>query len=333
MSTDSATRDAAPVGFWRPVTGGGIALVALGAALWGTDPLFRRGLALSLPTPALVLVEHLLPTVLLAPFVVRGLRRAVRVFGFREWLALLVLGCGASALATLLFTEAFTFGSPTTPVLLQQVQPLFAVAGARLLLGERLRPRFGAFLVAGLVGAYLIAFANPLAVGAQGLAPALLALAAAALWGTGTVLGRRLGALMPFAELTALRLFFGLIASAAVAVPTGSVPALGSLSGTAVLALVLLALVPGLLALLVYYRGLQSTPASAATLAELAFPLTTVVVNYLAFGAVLSPTQWTGVVLLAGTVTVMGTVRARGSSIGVVPVRPPMPIREAAEGL
>jgi hypothetical protein len=31
-------------------------------------------------------------------------------------------------------------------------------------------------------------------------------------------------------------------------------------------------------------------------------------------------------------VTVMGMVRARGSSIGVVPVRPPLPIREAVEG-
>lgn len=321
---------ATTTGFWRPVTGGGIALVALGAALWGTDPLFRQGLALSVPTPALVLVEHLLPTVLLAPFVVRGLRRAIRTFGVREWVALLVLGCGASALATLLFTEAFTYGSPTTPVLLQQVQPLFAVAGARLLLGERLHPRFGGFLVAGLAGAYLIAFANPFSVGVNGLTPALLALAAAALWGSGTVLGRRLGASVPFAELTALRLFFGLLAATAVAVPTGSIPALGSLTPTAVLALVLLALVPGLLSLLVYYRGLSGTPAAAATLAELAFPLTTVIVNYLAFHEVLSPTQWIGVVLLAGTVTVMGTVRARGSSIGVVPVRPPLPVREVA---
>ncbi|HEY8318168.1 MAG TPA: EamA family transporter [Amnibacterium sp.] len=324
--------DPQTAGFWRPVTGGGIALVALGAALWGTDPLFRQGLALTVPTPALVLVEHLLPTLILVPFVVRGLRRAARTFGPKEWIALLVLGCGSSALATLLFTQAFTYGNPTTPVLLQQVQPLFAVAGARMLLGERLHRRFGLFLVAGLIGAYLIAFPNPGSVEVQGLAPALLALAAAALWGTGTVLGRRLGAVLPFAELTALRLLFGLLAVTAVAIPTGSIAALGSLTPKDVLALVLLALVPGLLSLLVYYRGLSSTPAAAATIAELAFPLTTVIVNYLAFHAVLSPTQWIGMVLLAGTVTVMGTVRARGASIGVEPVRPPIPIREPARG-
>ena len=42
--------------------------------------------------------------------------------------------------------------------------------------------------------------------------------------------------------------------------------------------LVGLALVPGLAALLIYYRGLQSTPAARATIAELAFPITAAVV-------------------------------------------------------
>jgi drug/metabolite transporter (DMT)-like permease len=303
-------------------------MVALGAALWGTDPLFRQGLALDLPASVIVFVEHLLPAALLAPLVVRGLRRARATFDGRDWLALLVLGCGASALATFLFTTAFTFGSPTTPALLQQVQPLFAVAGARLLLGERLRPRFALYLVGALVGAYLIAFPNPGAVTLGGVAPAVLALAAAALWGSGTVLGRGLGAKMPFGELTALRLFFGLLASAVVVGLHGGLGALGGLDGKGVLALVLLALVPGLLSLLVYYRGLQSTPAAAATIAELAFPLTTLVVNFLAFRAVLSPTQWIGVVLLAGTMTVMNAVRTHGVPTGVeapVPQREPVP--------
>jgi drug/metabolite transporter (DMT)-like permease len=274
----------------------------------------------------IVFVEHLLPVALLVPLVLRGLRRARSTFDRKDWVALLVLGCGASALATFLFTTAFTFGSPTTPALLQQVQPLFAVAGARLLLGERLRPRFGAYLVGALVGAYLIAFPNPAAVTIGGLAPALLAVAAAALWGTGTVLGRRLSAKIPFGELTALRLFFGLLASAAVVGVHGDLGALGGLDGRGVLALVLLALVPGLVSLLVYYRGLQSTPAAAATIAELAFPLTTLAVNFLAFHVLLSGTQWIGVALLAGTMTVMNAVRPHGAPPTGVEV--PIPLAE-----
>jgi len=62
-------------------------------------------------------------------------------FDWRDWLALAVLGCGSSALATLLFTVAFTYGRPNTPVLLQQLQPF-------LLLRERVSFSANAFSVA-----------------------------------------------------------------------------------------------------------------------------------------------------------------------------------------
>jgi DME family drug/metabolite transporter len=80
---------------------------------------------------------------------------------------------------------------------------------------------------------------------------------------------------------------------------------------------VLLALVPGLMALLIYYRGLRGTPASAATLGELAFPLTALLVDYLAFHSVLSASQWFGALVLAGTMIAMGLVRANGTPTGV----------------
>lgn len=294
-------------------------MVAIGAALWGTDPLFRRGLALSMPTPAIVFAEHLLPVVLVSPYVLRGLRRARRVFAWRDWLALFVIGCGSSALATILFTEAFTYGSPTTPVLLQQIQPLFAVAAATVLLRERLRPMFGCYLAAALCGAYLIAFPDPGHVPSPVLTPALLALAAAVLWGLGTVLGRHLTAKVPFVELTALRLVFGLVAVTAVAGPRGDLTALVHMDLKAAGTLVLLALFPGLFSLLIYYRGLRGTPAAAATLGELAFPATTLLIGYLVFQDGQTLTQWIGIGLVAATVLVMGTTRPGGTPTAVEP--------------
>ncbi|MGO9205316.1 MAG: DMT family transporter [Candidatus Limnocylindrales bacterium] len=315
--TTSSARSAGGT-LWRRTTGGSFALVAFGAAMWGTDPVFRQGLALHMPAPAIVAFEQALPTVFLAPFVWRGIRRALAVFNWRDWLALGVLGCGSSALATLLFTVAFTYGRPDTPVLLQQLQPLFAVAGARFLLGERLQRRYGLYLLGGLAGSYLVAFAQPFSLGGvDGWAPALLAVSAALLWGLGTVLGRHLGAKLPFAELTALRLATGLVAALVALAVTGDGSAYSHLGAKAVLALVLLALVPGLLSLLVYYRGLRATPASAATLGELAFPFTALFLDYLAFGTTLSPSQWVGLALLVTTITTMGTLRANGTLTGV----------------
>ena len=59
-----------------------------------------------------------------------------------------------------------------------------------------------------------------------------------------------------------------------------------------------MALVPGILALLAYYKGLGSTTASVATLAELCFPVTAVLLNWIALGTSLYPPQLFGTTLL-----------------------------------
>ncbi|MPZ87177.1 MAG: EamA family transporter [Nitriliruptorales bacterium] len=289
---------------------GSFLLVALSAALWGTDALFRRGLALELPAAAVVFGEHLILVLLTLPLLIGGLR-ATRSFNRADWASLVLIGAGASATATVLFTAAFALGDPTTPLLLQKVQPLIAIAGAWLLLGERPLRHYLVYLVTGIAGAYLISFPDPTNVSIAAFVPAVLALGAAALWGMGTVLGRHLTTKVAFDQLTALRFAAGLPASALLLWMLGGVGALGGLSGSDLLALLLLALVPGLLALLLYYRGLRGTPAAAATLAELAFPLSAVLVNYVAFGTTLALSQWLGVALLSGTITVMGIAGQR----------------------
>ena len=138
----------------------GIALVALGSALWGTDALFRRGLALELPSVEVVFWEHLLLVLFTLPLIVRGLR-ILRRLPWRDWAAIAVVGGGSSVAATVLLTEAFQHGDPTTPLLLQKLQPVIVGALAFLLLGERMRPRYFAFLALALVSSYLVAFADP----------------------------------------------------------------------------------------------------------------------------------------------------------------------------
>ena len=307
----------------RTTVAGGILLIAAGSALWGTDALFRRGLALDLPATTLVFLEHLVLVALTAPFLWRA-RSQLRNLRGPDWAAAIVIGAGASAIATVMFTSAFRYGDPTTPLLLQKVQPLVAVAAASLILKERLLPRFGWFLGAGLAGAYLIAFPSPTEVGVGALTPALLALGAAVLWGLGTVLGRHLTTKLTFGTVTALRFAIGL-PTLAIALLWGTEDnGMSTIGGKDVLAIVLLALIPGLLALLLYYRGLSSAPASAATLAELAFPLSAVGLNYLVFDTSLTGTQWLGMLILVVTITTMTLLSQRGrAAIGVeVPVDP-----------
>lgn len=296
----------------RIAAGAGFGLVAVAAALWGTDALFRRTLALDLPASSVVFAEHLILVLLCAPLWARA-TRTVRGFNPRDWVSIILIGVGASALATVLFTTAFRYGDPTTPLLLQKVQPVVAVLGARLLLGERLLPRYALYFLLAVCGAYFITFASPTDVSVNRLAPALLAVGAAALWGTGTVLGRGMTTRVDVLTLTTLRFIIGFPASALM---------LALLEGRAgfqvyrladLRPLLLLALVPGLLSLMLYYRGLARTPAAAATLAELAFPLSAVLINYVAFGQTLTVTQWIGVAILSGTITTMGLAGQRAT--------------------
>ena len=103
------------------------------------------------------------------------------------------------------------------------------------------------------------------------LTAALLAVGAAVLWAIGTVLGRMVSARIASRDVTVLRFAIGLptarSCSAVQGAPVAVTP--GQLGP-----LVLLALIPGLLGLTLYYIGLRATAAARATLAELAFPVT-----------------------------------------------------------
>jgi DME family drug/metabolite transporter len=293
---------------------GGFALVAAAAVLWASDAFLRAPIATQVAAPVVVMVEHLLLVAFTAPLL-PGALRAARGFDTRQVVAVLVVGVGASAVATTLFTLAFAYAdSPTTPALLQKLQPVVAVVAATLILGERIRPRFLPTALTALAGAYLISVPDPLRLPAAALASAGLAVGAAVLWALGTVLGRLLtGAATP-AQVATLRFAVGLPATALIVWLTGADigPALTPVAAPRLLAL---ALIPGLLAMMIYYRGLAGTPASLATIAELAFPLTLLLIG----GRALTATQIAGVVILAGAVVWLGVAdRRTPEATGVV---------------
>lgn len=279
----------------------GALLVSVAAALWGLDALFRRPLAHSTSAATIVFGEHVVLVAVMLPFLVPSLIALWRA-GPGYFLAGVAVGAGASATATILFTQAFVHGDPITPVVLQKVQPLVAVAGAAVVLGERPRRGFAFFLLPALAGVWLIAFPHPLDVHANGLAPIAMSLGAATLWALGTVFGRLLGRRLAFHQVTTVRFAFGLVASAC-ALPIVGAPAWSGVHDSVWIAV--LALVTGAIALSLYYLGLRRTPAAIASLAELAFPATAILVGYVAFDAALRWSQWLGILAVAGVVTLL----------------------------
>jgi drug/metabolite transporter (DMT)-like permease len=296
----------------------GVLLVALGASLWGTDALMRQPLIdLKLSSIAIVLAEHVLLAVYAIPAVLLGWP-VVRKLRPMQWGAVLFIAWGASGLATVLFTEGFKLGDPTTVILLQKSQPLFAIVLARLALGERLSMAYWPCFLLAMVGTYLVAFSSldPIwRLPSASVAAAGFALGAALLWGAGTVLGRFALGGVPFHTLTGLRFLLALPFLAILAVPGGGLEATARGLAEAPLTVAALAFIPGLLGMLLYYLGLMRTPASVATLAELAFPFTAVVVGWLYLGRAPSPTQLIGFALLWAALLILTRIDAARSAV------------------
>lgn len=282
-------------------------LVALAASLWGVSALWRDPLAERFPSLAIVFWEQALLVVLLSPWLVGTVRALAGASRRARW-SMFVIGAGSSALATVLFTASFTFGDPVTPQVLQKLQPLIALGLAAVLLGERLRASFLWFAVPALVGAWLVTFPDPTAVSVQHLQAGALAIGAATLWAAGTVLGRRVSTELAFGHITTLRFAIGFVTLAVLAAVTQtSVRIAPDAAGS----IALLALIPGLLALLLYYLGLQRTPASRATLAELAFPMTAALVGVTVLGGSQTTTQWVGLVMTVCAVVALALYSQR----------------------
>jgi drug/metabolite transporter (DMT)-like permease len=286
----------------------GVVLVAIAAAMWGTDPIIRKTMKFSTQAATIVFGEHVVLVALTLPLLYPALRAVVRA-GWRQVLAAAIVGVGASAVATILFTDALIGHNDfITPVVIQKVQPLVAILGAAVVLGERPRRRFVWFLLPALAGFWLVNQTHPLEPSARGLVVISEATGAAVLWALGTVLGRYLSRDLEFQHVLALRFFFGLIGSA-LALPVMGTAAYSNPHDS--LLIVYLAVVTGLLSLALYYFGLQRTPAVMSSLAELTYPVIAVVAGIYAYNQGLRWTQWVGVAVISIAVTLLPVQRRR----------------------
>ncbi|HZC74661.1 MAG TPA: DMT family transporter, partial [Gaiellaceae bacterium] len=286
----------------------GVLLVAAAAAMWGTDPLIRKTMSGTTSATTIVFGEHVILVLCTLPFLLPALRAVFRA-GWRYVTAAVVIGAGASAVATILFTDALIGHSDyITPVVIQKIQPFIAVGAAAVLLGERPRSSFWWFFLPALAGFWLVNQAHPFDPSAKGAVVIAEATGAAALWGLGTVLGRYMSREIEFHHVLSLRFFFGLIASAIALPVMGSS---GFSNGHDTVLILYLALVTGLLALALYYYGLRRTPAVLSSLAELTYPAVAVIAGIYAYDQHLRWTQWLGVALILGAVTLLPVRRRR----------------------
>ncbi len=305
----------------------GALAICCAAALWGLDGVVLTPRLGNLPVLLVVLLLHAVPFLLMIPLLSRSLLR-ICAMDRGGWLALVAVSATGGVLGTFAIVKALflvNFNQLSVVVLLQKLQPVFAVGLAALLLGERVTGTFLRWAAVALAGAYLLTFGASLPHfgGSRVGAAAAWAVVAAAAFGSATVLGKRLLHSLDFRSATFARYgMTAVLALAAVLAANRTVP-LAQVTGSNWLLIAVIGLTTGSGAIFLYYWGLTWVSASVATICELCLPLSAVLLDYLINGSVLHGWQWVGAALLIGSIVQI----TRGA--GTTPVAPARPLLEA----
>lgn len=287
----------------------GSAAVIAAALLWSVDGLLRRHLY-TLPAPVIVFWEHAFGFVILLPFIA-VYWRAFKELTRRQWLAIAGVAFLSGAVGTILYTAALGrihYIPFSVVVLLQQLNPIFAISAAAVLLREPLTRRFLGLSAVALAGAYFATFPHGsvnFTTGGGTIVAALFAVGAAAGWGVSTAFSKYALKGTSSLHITAARFGITPIFALMFAALSGSAGAIGSITFDQFKYLVAITFSTGLVALIIYYFGLKRVEASRAAILELAWPASAVAVGYLWLHQSLTWSQVIGALVLTGAIVLI----------------------------
>ena len=277
--------------------------VILGASLWGVDGILLRPGLYSLPVPLVVWVETTLVALILTVALHKYLPE-IRQLERKDWLAFAGVALFGGVIGTMSITKALfyvNFVNLSIVILIQKLQPVFAISLAALFLKERPPRIFFLWAALAIFGAYLMTFGagGPnLGTGDKTAVAALFALLAATGFAASTVLSKRALKNTSFHLATYLRFLFTASLMLIIASLTRAITQIGQISSKQVFLFLLIAFTTGGPAIFLYYYGLKKISASVATICELAFPLTAVILEYVTRENILHYVQWIGVAIL-----------------------------------
>ena len=289
--------------------------VVFAALLWSADGFLRQELY-SISSFLVVTLEHAFGALLFLPFLIKTWPD-IKKLGQRGWISVLWISICGGILGTYFYTKALSYVDYidlSVVVLLQKLQPIFAISLAAIILKEKLTQRFIGLALLAMLGGYLVTFGTTSIADwdDKTLIAALLATLAAFSWGSSTVLGKHALNRLPFTAVTALRL--SLTAVFALIIFTVTSDGFGTLELTTHQwrNLVIIVMSTGAVALFIYYFGLKHMQASHATVYELTWPLSAVFLDWIIRGHMLGFAQIIGAILLLGSMILLSQEETYG---------------------
>ena len=278
------------------------------AFLWSIDAYVRQSLFLLSPL-LIITIEHGIGSIIFLPSIIKNWDK-IKNITKKGWLSILGVSFLGGVLGTYFYTKALGYTGYielSIVVLLQKFQPLFAISLAAIILKEKLTRRFILLSIIAVIGGYLVTFGlNPIKLwNNNNIVAAFYAILAALCWGSSTVLGKYILKNLSFSLVTALRLLLTTIFGIVIIISIKINLLYSPISSQQWQAIFLIVFTTGTLALFIYYYGLKNIPASHATIFELFWPLSAVLIDWVINGKTLSVMQLTGAIMLLGSMTIL----------------------------
>lgn len=285
----------------------GAMAICIAAALWGLDGIVLTPQLYRLDITLVVFVLHAFPFILMNIFLFREYKYLPR-FSRSDLVTLFLISLLGGAIGTLAIVKALflvNFKALTVVVLLQKLQPVFAITLAAIMLREKLQKNFLLWASIAIVAGYSLTFgfkAPDFGNGDSTALAALFSLLAAAAFGSSTVLSKKI--LMKYSPFTATFYRYGITAFIMLIVIlfNGRLLSIGDVNSHEWLIFVIIGLTTGSGAIFLYYLGLIRVRAMLATIFELMFPITAIILDYFVNGKMLTTVQWISAAIMIGAI-------------------------------
>lgn len=276
-------------------------LIIIAAILWAFDGVIRRSL-FTLSPIVIVFYEHLIGSIILLPFAFKSFVR--EKITKKEILLLALVSLLSGVFGTLWFTTALlktNYISFSVVFLLQKLQPLFAISTAAFFLKEKITKKYIGWALLALISAYFITFKNGVVdfkADINYITAALYAVGAAFAWGVSTTISKLALLKKSNTYVTGLRFIITTFFAFITIFILGAQSTLFTPTFSQYLRFVLIAVSTGMVAVLIYYKGLKKTEVKISTILELTFPIIAIIIDGVLYKSFLTTTQILATVVL-----------------------------------
>ena len=279
----------------------GAIAISIAAVLWGLDGVVLTPRLFNLDVAFVVFLLHFIPFVIMNLFLFKEYRY-LKKFTRSDFIYLTLIAIFGGALGTLAIVKALflvNFTGLSVVVLLQKLQPVFAIILAAILLKEKLKKNFLIWASIAITASYFLAFGFALPnfnVGNSALA-AVWAIIAAISFGSATVFGKKVVDRYPFYTVNFFRFGLTSLIMLLFVLITDKFDFV-NVTPTNWMIFFIIAVTTGSGAIFIYYYGLKKVRAMVATICELFFPVSAVLFDYFINGTTLSFLQWISAIVM-----------------------------------